>query len=114
MRESTNKVTAGLANLKDTRTGKRILEFGSGLTRCRNSTGLYLGPKTKIFFPLRAMPLNTRANATNVSWLVSWLLSSRGAGLGVTLPPCGSPSARNKGVMSAKHALPRAGDTEGQ
>ena len=104
--KSPNKVITNHTNLKDIKTLKQynnvLLPI---LTRCKNSTGLYLGPKTKMFFPLRATPLNTRANATNVSWQ----FSSCGPGLGATLSTCCSSPARSKRVMSTQNALSSLG-----
>lgn len=52
---------------------KRMPSYGnislSPLTLCKDSAGSYLGPKTKIFCPLRTTPLNTLAKAMKDSLL---------------------------------------------
>ena len=68
------------------------------LTCCKNSRGLYFGPRTKILFPLRTTPLNTRAKVIKDPCS----LPSEGMGLGVSLSTSCSSPARNRRIMSAQ------------
>ena len=68
------------------------------LTCCKNSRGLYFGPRTKILFPLRTTPLNTRVKVIKDPCS----LPSEGMGLGVSLSTSCSSPARNRRIMSAQ------------